>query len=164
MSGSREHVLHYSEATASQRDTAGGPASGHLWTVSSIRGQERPQTPSSRSSPVSLVKVWPRRTWLLSASWCPRAFQTFQVKPHGTLWTAALHSCPESGGISLRGSIVGGWRLLELLCLHQRWHGDPSRCQHSPWGQEEGKSTCAVRWWAGAVVSRGRQRLESSYK
>ena len=164
MSGSREQVLHYSEAIASQRDTAGGPASGHLWTVFSIRRQEGPQTPSSHLSPVSLVKVWPRRTWLLSASWCPPSISDV---PGEATWHTLDHSTafvPRIRRNQPQGLHRGGGGACWNFCLHQRWHRGPSRCQHSPWGQEKGKSTCAVRWWAGAVVWRGQQRLEHSYK
>ena len=106
-------------ATASQKDTAGGPASGHLWTVSSIRGQEGPRTPSSRSSPVSLVKVWPRRTWLLSASWCPPSISDVPR------WSYRAHSGPQHciraqkwWEESASEDPSWGECLLELPCLH----------------------------------------------
>ena len=125
MSGSREQVLHYSEAIASQTDTAGGPASSHLWTVSSTSGQREATGPQLLA--ISCLTGRSLAQYDLTPQ-CqlvpPKHFRRSQVKPHGTLWTTALYSSREvTGGISLRGSIgvwgAGGWCVLELLCLHQ---------------------------------------------
>ena len=152
MSGSREQVLHYSETIASQRDTAGGPASSHLWTVSSTSGQREatgPQLlaiscPTGRS--LAQQDLTPQ-CQLVS----PKHFRRSQVKPHGTLWTTALHSSREvTGGISLRGSI-GVWGAGGAV--HAGTSVSPPVVTRGSFqmpalslgGQEEDKSTCAVR-------------------
>lgn len=115
MSGSREHVLYYSGPLLHKETqlVAQPVATSGLCSASEDKRGHRPPAPTYLLSHWS--KSGPGGPDSSVPAGVPRAFQTFQVKPHGTLWTTALHSCPESGGISLRGSIVGGRRLLELL-------------------------------------------------
>ena len=151
MSGSREQVLHYSEAIASQTDTAGGPASSHLWAVSSTSGQREATGPQLLA--ISCLTGRSLAQYDLTPQ-CqlmpPKHFRRSQVKPHGTLWTTALHSSREvTGGISLRGSIGvwGGGGVVRA--------GTSVSPPVVTWGSfqmpaltlggQEDKSTCAVR-------------------
>ena len=108
MSGSREHVLHYSGPLLHKETqlVAQPAATSGLCPASEDKRGHGPPAPAHLLSHWS--KSGPGGPDSSVPAGVPRAFQTFQVKPHGTLWTTALHSCPESGGISLRGSIVGG--------------------------------------------------------
>ena len=163
MSGSREQVLHYSGPLLHKKtQLVAQPAatSGLCPASEDTRGHGPP-------APAHLLSHWSK-----SGPGGPDSSVPAGVPEHFrcSRWSHTAHSGPQhcihaqNQEESASGAPSWGGGACWNFCLHQQWHGGPSRCQHSPWGQEEGKSTCAVRWWAGAVVSRGRQRLESSYK